>query len=64
MAGSRMTAVHKTLLSQVKDMAENHPERKIGIVTFTDYVDIIGDGTAGKIHLSGQQMHDYDTILK
>lgn len=38
MAGSRLTAVQKTIMAQIKEMAENHSERKIGIVTFTDNV--------------------------
>ncbi len=45
MSGSRLSAVQKTILGQIKDMKENHPDRKVGLVTFTDYIEIIGDGT-------------------
>ena len=27
-------------------MAKNHPDRKVGLVTFSDDVEIIGDGTS------------------
>jgi hypothetical protein len=29
-------------------MVKNHPMRKVGLVTFSDDVDIIGDGTVKK----------------
>lgn len=34
-------------------MYEKHPERKIGLVTFTDIVDIIGDGTKNNTVIEG-----------
>ena len=45
MSGPRINTVKQTILAQIKDMAENHPQRRVGIVTFTDIVEIIGDGT-------------------
>jgi hypothetical protein len=60
MAGSRLTAVQKTILGQIKDMKENHPDRKVGLVTFTDYIEIIGDGTqASNTEVRGKQLDDY-----
>lgn len=50
--------------NQIKDMYENHPDRKIGIVTFTDDVRIIGDGTAAVTIIDAGKLHDYDFILK
>jgi len=26
-------------------MSEDHPDRKVGLVTFTDEIELIGDGT-------------------
>lgn len=45
-------------------MKENHPERKVGIVTFTDYIEIIGDGTQPSNKVSGKEIDDYNFILK
>lgn len=45
MSGSRLNAVKTTILGQIKEMKEKNPDRKVGIVTFTDFVDIIGDGS-------------------
>ena len=48
MLDRRLDAVKQTILSQIQDMAKNHPNRKVGLVTFSDDVDIIGDGTVKK----------------
>ena len=64
MAGSRLTAVQKTILAQIKEMAENHSERKIGVVTFTNNIQIIGDGSKKIERLDGQHLNDYNFILK
>jgi hypothetical protein len=64
MAGSRLTSVQQTIKAQIKEMAENHPDRKIGIVTFTSYVDIIGDGSAQPLRIDGNHMNDYNFLLK
>lgn len=39
--------------------------RKVGLVTFTDTVEIIGDGSINSVVLSGnQQLNDYEFIKK
>jgi hypothetical protein len=43
-------------------MKEKYPLRKVGLVTFTDDVDIIGDGSKDIINI--KEMNDYDIILK
>jgi hypothetical protein len=45
-------------------MNEKYPDRKVGIVTFTDYVDIIGDGSAPNLRLESSELMNYDNILK
>jgi hypothetical protein len=64
MSGSRLSAVQKTILGQIKDMKEKNPDRKVGLVTFTDYIDIIGDGTQASNTVTGKQLDDYNFILK
>lgn len=46
-------AVQATILAQIKDMKENHKDRKVGLVTFTDNVEIIGDGSGKSLKLDG-----------
>jgi hypothetical protein len=64
MSGGRLNAVRETILMQIKEMNEKHPDRKVGIVTFTDYVDIIGDGSAPNLRLESSELMNYDNILK
>ena len=45
-------------------MKEKYPERKVGIVTFTDFIETIGDGTANSVVVRGDQLNDYDFLLK
>lgn len=61
---NRLDCVKETILAQIKDMAENHPERKVGLVTFTDDIAIIGDGEKNETFIRGQQLNDYNFILK
>jgi hypothetical protein len=44
-SGYRLKSVQETIVNQIKEMKEKYPERKVGLVTFTDDVDIIGDGS-------------------
>ncbi len=59
MSGERIRAVKETIVSQIEDMLKNHPKRKVGLVTFNDDVDIIGDGTVKKDLVSRKQCGDY-----
>jgi hypothetical protein len=45
MEGERINSVKKSIPNQIKDMYQNHHLRRVGIVTFTDIVEIKGDGT-------------------
>lgn len=44
MQGIRLECVRKTILAQIEEMKEKYPERKVGIVTFSDSIKVIGDG--------------------
>lgn len=45
-------------------MAKKYPERKVGIVTFSDDVEIIGDGSATMNLVKHVQCDDYDFLLE
>jgi len=44
-------------------MVESNPGRKVGLVTFTDDVKIIGDGTT-ITSFSSSQLNDYNFMMK
>lgn len=41
----RLISVKKVLHAQIDDMVKDNPEKSVGIVTFEEDVNIIGDGT-------------------
>ena len=45
-------------------MKESNPNRKVGLVTFTDNVCIIGDASAAPLTLGMEYMNDYNLLLK
>ena len=61
---SRMECVKKTIIGQINEMKINHPQRKVGLVTFTNEVEIIGDGVANSTIVSGEYLNDYNFLLK
>jgi uncharacterized protein YegL len=44
MQGYRLECVRKTILTQIEEMKNKYPERKVGLVTFSDDIKVIGDG--------------------
>ncbi len=64
MNGYRLEAVKKTIRAQIKEMKEVYPDRKVGLVTFSDDVKIIGDGTKEIVAVSEKYNGDYDFLLK
>ena len=61
---TRLDCVKQTINSQIKEMATKYPERKVGLVTFTDTIDIIGDGHLPNTSVGGDNLENYDFIMK
>ena len=45
-------------------MKDKYPDRKVGIVTFTDQIDVIGDGFMDIMVIGAEDMGDYNYLLK
>ena len=45
-------------------MKEIYPDRKVGLVTFSDVIKVIGDGTKDTITTDRKFNGDYDFLLK
>jgi len=41
-------------------MAESNPQRKLGLVTFEQAVEIVGDGVEKPIELAGDILNEFD----
>jgi len=61
--GGRLTMCKQAIIAQIKTMVESNPERKIGLVTFEDKLEIIGDGIEKPVLLDGETLSNYDDIL-
>ena len=60
----RLKSVQETIIAQIKEMKEIYPERKVGLVTFTDDVDIIGDGSKPIVNIPTHEMNNYEFLKK
>lgn len=56
---SRMQCVQASIESQLEEMARAYPDRKVGIVTFSSDVVIIGDGTTDPYTLAGDKLNSF-----
>jgi hypothetical protein len=45
-------------------MHKKYPDRKVGIVTFSDLIKVIGDGSKPLITLDHQYFNDFNLMLK
>lgn len=61
---SRMQCVQASLESQFEEMARACPERKVGIVTFSSDVTIIGDGTTEPYTLAGDKLNSFQACYE
>mmetsp|Transcript_23225 Transcript_23225/g.17657 ORF Transcript_23225/g.17657 Transcript_23225/m.17657 type:complete len:87 (-) Transcript_23225:168-428(-) len=43
MSGQRISMVKHVMTKAIRDLAKNHPERKVGIVLFESSVTVLGD---------------------
>jgi Mg-chelatase subunit ChlD len=64
MSGHRLDSVKKTISAQLKEMKEVYPDRKVGLVTFSDNVKVIGDGTKDIVSVDAKFNNDYEFLMK
>mmetsp|Transcript_57313 Transcript_57313/g.78154 ORF Transcript_57313/g.78154 Transcript_57313/m.78154 type:complete len:794 (-) Transcript_57313:139-2520(-) len=61
---SRMQAVQAAINAQLSAMAEESPDRVVGLVTFSSSVTVYGDGTGTPTIISGNRLDDLDELIK
>ena len=59
---SRLQCVQAAIESQVQSLKENEPNKKVGLVTFNNEVNIIGDGSQAPVTINGDKLNNYETI--
>ncbi len=63
---SRKQCVIAALENELRQLEKNHPERKIGFVTFNNDVSVIGDGASRDqvTVLTGDKLDNYEELLQ
>ncbi|EGC31613.1 hypothetical protein DICPUDRAFT_99163 [Dictyostelium purpureum] len=61
---SRLQCVQLGLLQQIESIAEKYPNKRVGIVTFSDKVTLIGDGSTPEVVLSGKTLDDLSQLIE
>lgn len=51
MGGSRLNCVKDVLRKSIKQIHDDHPSRKVGIVLFESQIHVIGDGTQNMLYV-------------
>lgn len=61
---SRLDSVRKAVIAQIDLFHSQYPNKKLGIVTFSDDVQVIGDGTIEPVTITGDKLDNYDELEK
>ncbi|XP_070190102.1 circularly permutated Ras protein 1-like isoform X2 [Littorina saxatilis] len=61
---SRLQAVQAAVDHQLGEMAREFPHRRVGLVTFSYEVNVIGDSTEEEVVVSGEKLTDQDALTK
>jgi hypothetical protein len=51
------------LEAQIDEIKKEHPEKKIGVVTFNSDVTLIGDGSQDQQTVTGDKLNNFDFLL-
>jgi len=60
---SRIQCVQAAVESQIDNMSKGAPNRKVGIITFNNEVNIIGDGNQNQYVIAGDKLNDLQTLI-
>jgi hypothetical protein len=44
-------------------LRKQHPNRRVCLITFSDDVSIVGDGTVAPVVVAGDRLHNYDDLF-
>lgn len=61
---TRLQCVQAAISAQIEKMKKEHPNRRVGIVTFNNEVNVIGDGTEAVEVIAGDKLNSFDTLLE
>jgi len=59
---SRLQCVQTAVDEQMESISKSHPQRKLGVVTFSDEVTVIGDAMSGVEVVAGDKLQDLEKL--
>lgn len=64
-SGNRLESCKQAVAAQITKMAEDNPDRKIGLVVFDNEIEIIGDGVEKPMYVTAEDnmLNDYQKLL-
>ena len=61
---SRLQSVTAAVTAQIEQLKRDHPSKRVALVSFSDEVVIMGDGTAAPRHLAGTRLTNFDQLVE
>lgn len=61
---SRLQCVQSAVATQIKGLIRQNPRVKVGLITFSNDVTIIGDGSEEPVIVTGDKLHSWDELQK
>lgn len=61
---SRMQCLQAAIDQQITDMQNGATDRKLGIVSFNNEVNVLGDGAIDPQIITGDKLNDYDYLIQ
>src|SRR3990167_10066042 len=61
---SRLQCVQSAVATQIKALIRQNPRVKVGLITFSNDVTIIGDGSEEPVTVTGDKLHSWDELQK
>eukprot|EP01104_Vermistella_antarctica_P001120 TRINITY_DN11176_c0_g1_i1.p1 TRINITY_DN11176_c0_g1~~TRINITY_DN11176_c0_g1_i1.p1 ORF type:complete len:926 (+),score=283.45 TRINITY_DN11176_c0_g1_i1:209-2986(+) len=61
---SRLQCVQAAVAHQIEQLAKDSPQTKVGLVTFSNEIHLIGDGSQSTKHVAGGKLCSFDALKK
>ncbi|XP_046374284.1 circularly permutated Ras protein 1-like isoform X1 [Haliotis rufescens] len=61
---SRLQSVQAAVDHQLEEMQKDHPNRRVGLITFDNEVTVIGDGTEEETSVAGDKLTNREALVK
>ena len=61
---SRLQCIQASIEGQIRNIAKTTPNKKVGLITFSNEVTLLGDCTKAPITVAGDKLHDFHGLME